>query len=147
MGVRVGNNYIVSFSVNPRMHDKIHKLPKGKRSHFLRRAVFNAMEYDELQRRQREINRRRHQEREALMNMIRYYVCRVKAIQATGIDLPDYKTWEMMILNFDYKSPEWTAVFDAIGELTPHIDGLDNALHAFVASVDGKRGYNEYEQD
>ena len=44
----------------------------------------------------------------------------------------------MMIFNYDYTSPEWTAVFDVIDALSVHIEGLNNALPALEGMEDGR---------
>ena len=40
----------------------------------------------------------------------------------------------MMIMNWDYNSPEWKDAFAVIEELTPHIEGLYSVQRAFVDS-------------
>ncbi len=135
MGVRQGKNYIVSINVTPSMHQMINKRVKGTRSAFVRRAIYNASEYDNLLKYEEEKQAKNEQMIEALFRAIRHMSNRLASIQSTGIDLPDVKTWEMMILNYDYLSPEWTVAFDAIEELTPHIEGLSSARRAFAATV------------
>tara|TARA_B100000161_G_scaffold175189_2_gene125817 strand:+ start:425 stop:859 length:435 start_codon:yes stop_codon:yes gene_type:complete len=135
MGVRQGKNYIVSINVTPSMHKMINKRVKGTRSAFVRRAIFNAIEYDEMLKYEKEKQAKNELIIEALFRAFRYYANRHAAILRTGIDLPDFKTWEMMILNYDYRSHEWTVAFDAIEELIQHIEGLNSALHAFGVSV------------
>ena len=135
MGVVNGKNYIVSISVNPKMHQVINNRPKGTRSAFIRRAIFNAHQYDEFVKNDAYRQMLYENQIEALMNMLRYYVNRLHSIQTTGIDLDNFKTWSNSIFNYDYKDPTWTVVFDAIAELTPHIEGLDNAQRAFANMV------------
>lgn len=143
MGMRQGKNYIVSISVTPKMHEIINTRAKGTRSAFIRRAIYNAWDYDMA-------NKERHQQlkswqdqRRALFRAIRYLVGRINAITSTGVDLPDCSTWEMMILNYDYNTPEWRDAFAAIDELIPHIGGLYSAQRAFDDSENTRRDENE----
>ena len=146
MGVRVGNNYIVSFSVNPQMHDKINKLPKGRRSHFLRRAVFNALEYDAYRVRHEAMVRDWGFMLEGLMQMIRYQQSRILGILA-GED-PHGNGDFSKYMRFDLNDQTWIDAFAAIEELTHHIGGLNSAQRAYVDMVDGKRWLmNEKNQD
>ena len=131
MGVSNGKNYIVSISVTPKMHQVINNRPKGTRSAFIRRAIFNAEQYDDFVRHNQYRQMLVENQIEGLMIMLRYYVNRLHSIQTTGIDLDDFKTWSNTIFNYDYKDPTWGVVFDAIEELIPHIEGLDNARRAF----------------
>lgn len=135
MGVSNGKNYIVSISVNPKMHQVINNRPKGTRSAFIRRAIFNAEQYDEFVKNDQYRQMLYENQIEGMMMMLRYYVNRLHSIQTTGIDLDDYKAWRNSIFNYDYQDPSWAAVFDAIEELTPHIEGLGSAQRAFANMV------------
>ena len=142
MGVRNGKNYIISLSVTPVMHNKLMERTKGSRSAFVRRAIYNALEYDKYVQTKLYEDDQRKQEKLGLLKVIRYLVARLDSITSTGVDLPPYDKWEIMIFNYDYQSPEWTAVFDVIEELSVHIEGLNNALPALEGMADG-RGEHE----
>tara|TARA_Y100000592_G_scaffold73559_1_gene114596 strand:- start:217 stop:645 length:429 start_codon:yes stop_codon:yes gene_type:complete len=138
MGVRNGKNYIISLSITPMMHTKLMERTKGSRSAFVRRAIYNALEYDKYVQKKIFEDDKNKQEKIGLLKVIRYLQARLDSIRSTGVDLPEYDKWEMMIFNYDYTSPEWTAVFDVIDALSVHIEGLNNALPALEGMEDGR---------
>ena len=138
MGVRNGKNYIISLSITPMMHTKLMERTKGSRSAFVRRAIYNALEYDKYVQKKIFEDDKNKQEKIGLLKVIRYLQARLDSIRSTGVDLPEYDKWEMMILNWDYTSPQWTAVFDVIDELSVHIEGLNNVPPAFDGMGDGR---------
>tara|TARA_B100000212_G_scaffold321417_1_gene279949 strand:- start:934 stop:1362 length:429 start_codon:yes stop_codon:yes gene_type:complete len=139
MGVRNGKNYIISLSITPLMHTKLMERTKGSRSAFVRRAIYNALEYDKYVQKKIFEDDKKKEEKMGLLKVIRYLQARINSITSTGVDLPPYNKWEMTIYNYDYTSPEWTAAFDAIEELSVHIEGLNNAQLAFGGMEDGRR--------
>jgi hypothetical protein len=134
MPTRNGKNFIVSVNVNRKMLDALNKRPKGTRSAFLRRAIYNANRYDVFVKAHQGMLDSRDKTILALLEVLRWKEYQQSAILMGETD-QDYDSWRWGYVNGDPKSrvdhlDVWSDVYAAIDELTPHIDGLSNARHA-----------------
>jgi len=134
MPTKNGNGYIVSVNVNQKMLEAINKRPKGTRSAFLRRCIYNGDKHDKYVKACDTMIEERDKTILALLEVARWQRSRIRGMMS-GIDLDDYDSWRWSYAEGDPKSrvdhfETWKDVYDVIDGLTPHIDGLSNAQHA-----------------
>ena len=131
MPTKNGNGYIVSVNVNQKMLEAINKRPKGTRSAFLRRCIYNGDKHDKYVKACDTMIEERDKTILALLEVARWQRSRIRRMMS-GIDLDDYDSWRWSYAEGDPKSrvdhfETWKDVYDVIDGLTPHIDGLSNA--------------------
>lgn len=131
MPTKNGNGYIVSVNVNKKMLDAINKKPKGTRSAFLRRCIYNGDKHDKYVKACDTMLESRDKTIHALLELVRWEKARMRAV-LSGAELLDYDSWRWSYADGDPKSrvdhfDTWKDVYAVIEELTPHIDGLSNA--------------------
>ena len=139
MGVRNGRNYIVSVSITPEMHQFINSKKKGMRSAFLRRAIYNAEKYDHLNKFADNQYDDMVQQRDNLLTLFCYQQARINSILNSAQDI-EFLKWVLSEGSYypNLEKQAWRGAKDAIEELTRHIDGLSNVLHAFGDTGDGQ---------
>jgi len=132
MPTKNGNGYIVSVNVNKKMLDAINKRPKGTRSAFLRRCIYNGDKHDQYVKACDTMIEARDKTIMALLEVVRWERARMKSVLMAGIDLTDYDSWRWNYVDGDPKSrvdhyETWSDVYALIEELGPFIDGLESA--------------------
>jgi len=134
MPTKNGNGYIVSVNVNQKMLDAINKRPKGTRSAFLRRCIYNGDKHDKYVKACDTMIEARDKTIMALLEVVRWERARMDSVLMTGIDLNDYDSWRWNYVDGDPKSrvdhyETWSDVYALIEELGPLIDGLESSRH------------------